>query len=97
MTRKDEDDLNDILHNLDHQKYEAIGVERLAKESQPLMSGILLLIRTIQTINAQDLAVISMLNDMLQEKACMRCLDLSLRIKAELMREFAEWEKEKGR
>lgn len=84
-------ELDEILHDLDHQKYEAIGVEALANDTKTLMSGILILIQAAGTSNAQDLAILLTLIEILQEKSCARCLELSHRIKRQIIGDFNEF------
>ena len=83
--------LDEILHDLDHQKFEAIGVETLAKQIKPVMSALILILSTAETSNAQDLAVLKMLADILQDRCCIRCLELIYRIKIQFKRDFQEF------
>ena len=91
-------ELDDILHDLDHQKYEAIGVEALAEQTKALMSAILLLIQSAHTSNAQDMAILMSLVEILQNKTCSRCLELATRIKTQIFSDFDKFqEKRYGR
>ena len=96
MSQRDSE-LEDILHELDHQKFEAIGIERLSEDAKVMMSAILFLLRTANLSSAQDLAVLSTLLETLQEKSCSKCLALSDRLKRHMIAEYNTYEKKKGK
>lgn len=85
------DDLKDILHELDHQKMEAIGVEQLGHQTKDTISAILVILRIFGHAPSQNIALLNVLSEVLQEAACSKCLDLSLRIQTNLLREYSQF------
>ncbi len=97
MTKQNKDELHDVLHDLDHQKYEAIGVEQLAKEAGETMSAVMLIIKFMSTNSAQDLAVLYSLAELMEREMCDKCIDLSTRIRRQIITDFETWKLEKRR
>lgn len=85
-------ELKDILHDLDHQKLEAIGVEQLGNQTKDALSATLDILRIFSLSPAQNIALLNVLSEVLQEAACSKCLDLSFRIQKNLLREYANFE-----
>lgn len=80
-----------ILHDLDHQKAEAIGVEKLSREGALFVGAITACERVIPLSIVQKGAVYALLAEWSQEGMCPQCLDLTMRIKNELNRSFEEF------
>lgn len=81
-------ELEDILHELDHQKFEAIGVERLSENAKILLAAIVVLLKTANLSSAQDMAILGTLLETLQEQSCSKCLTLGDRIKRHMLTEY---------
>lgn len=92
-----EKELQKILHDLDHQKLEAIGVEILAAQSAMF---ILTLMATVTVSDkgldrTQVIASLSTLAKWARDGMCPACVELSERIEHEMERSFQEFMREK--
>jgi len=88
---KDREQLKDILHSLDHQKWEAIGVEALAKDSATTMQLILLMTKLGNTSLSQDLATFWALKELMEPQLCDDCITLAKRIKNQILADYETW------
>lgn len=84
-------ELKKVLHDLDHQKAEAIGVEKLSHEAALFLAAVTAAEKIIPLSIVQKAAVYALMAEWAQEDMCPMCLDLTTRIKNELNRSFEEW------
>ena len=82
-----------VIHDLDHQKYEVIGVENLANECHKLISVLLINLKCAPLTGPQLAASVRALPMMLGCLDCERCDELAERIKNHLVLEFTETQK----
>lgn len=86
-----DDMLQRILHDLEHQKLEAIGVEQLAKDTIPFMMGILMAVRFTNLSVPQIIATLRTIAHSLSDGMCAGCQDFANRIEKEMNNDFKAW------
>lgn len=86
-----EDSLREVLHNLEHQKLEAIGVEKLADDSLTLVSTMVILAERTRLSKIQLMAVYSILARWLKDESCEACIEFAARIENQIYKEYQEF------
>lgn len=87
------DPTQEILHKLDHEKLEIIGVEELAAETTSTIMLIGMAAMRLQSA-AQVIGLLEFTLDKFKRGACDDCRALAVRIAAELSRQYNDATKE---
>ena len=82
--------LDDILHKLDHQKLEAIGVESLSEDAKRYIMLVTAVSKVVDLPPPVKLGSFLFLAKVMEEEYCIDCKELAERICSELQKSLDE-------